>query len=93
MKKFTKSIEICPDNILEALNCPIVKGVRKVANGINNIGGRGDSYTVDTVLLLDVSGFELPFNFTLGSVLALDVCGTWYAFTRKEWNEHKNDEI
>ena len=29
MKKFIKSIEICPDNIWDVLNCPIVDCIHK----------------------------------------------------------------
>ena len=92
MKKFVKSIEICSENILEVLRCLIVEGIRKEISIVYE-EGRATPYATHTELLLDVSGYELPFGFDLGSVLALDVCGTWYAFTRKEWNEHKNDEI
>ena len=28
-----------------------------------------------------------------GSVLALDLCDTWYAFSKAGWEKHKNDEI
>lgn len=92
MKKFVKSIEICPDNIWEALNCPIVKGVRK-ETGFSCEDGRGYPYTVYVSFAFDVSGFDLPFAIGHGDVLALDVCGTWYAFDKEEWNRHKNDEI
>lgn len=92
MKKFVKSIEICPDNIWDVLNCPIVTGIRKETGCIYE-AGRGNPYAVYTELYIDVPGFKLPFGFGFGDVFALDVCGTWYAFTRKEWDEHKNDEI
>ena len=92
MKKFTKSIEICPDNIWEVLNCPIVKGVRKETGFICE-DGRGEPYVFYTTFTFDISGFNFPFVIDNGSVLALDVCGTWYAFTKEEWNKHKNEEI
>ena len=92
MKKFVKSIEICADNIWEVLNCPIVNGIRKEFGHIRE-EGRGEPYSVFFLFVLDVSGFDLPFEIGCGNVLALDVCGTWYAFTREEWNRHKDDEI
>lgn len=92
MKKFKKSIEISTDNILEVLNCPIVEGTHKYTNRLC-IEGRGEPYTTCSVLVVDVAGFGLPFAIDKGCVLALDVCGTWYAFTKKGWNKHKDDEI
>ena len=92
MKKFKKSIEISTNNILEVLNCPIVEGIRKETDR-SYIDGRGELYITRSVLVVDVAGFSLPFAIDRGCVLALDICGTWYAFTRKGWDEHKNDEI
>lgn len=92
MKKFKKSIEISTDNILDVLDCPIVEGIRK-ETGSSYIEGRGEPYTTCSVLVVDVAGFGLPFAIDRGCVLALDICGTWYAFTREGWDEHKNDEI
>ena len=92
MKKFKKSIEISTDNILEVLDCPIVEVIRKCKDGFC-IEGRGELYITRSVLVVDVSGFGLAFAIDIGCVLALDVCGTWYAFTKEEWDKHKNDEI
>ena len=92
MKKFKKSIEISTDNILEVLDCPIVEGIHKCKDGLC-IEGRGEPYFKRTVLVLDVNGFGLPFAIDRGCVLALDICDTWYAFTREGWDRHKNDEI
>lgn len=92
MKKFKKSIEISTDNILEVLDCPIVSGIRKI-NKSAYIEGRGEPYTTCSVLVIDVAGFGLPFAIDRGCVLALDICDTWYAFTREGWDRHKNDEI
>lgn len=92
MKKFKKSIEICTDNILEVLNCPIVEGIRKVTDRLC-VEGRGEPYTMRSVLVVDVAGFGLPFAIDRGCVLAIDICDTWYAFTKEEWDKHKNDEI
>ena len=92
MKKFKKSIDISTDNILEVLDCPIVEGIHKCKDGLY-IEGRGEPYSVLSVLVLDVAGFGLPFAIDRGCVLALDICDTWYAFTREGWDRHKNDEI
>ena len=92
MKKFKKSIEISTDNILDVLDCPIVEGIRKETDS-SYIEGRGEPYTTCSVLVVDVTGFGLHFAIDRGCVLALDICGTWYAFTREGWDEHKNDEI
>lgn len=93
MKKFKKTIEISFENLAEVLKCPIVEGIRK--ENLNNYRqeGRGNCYITDYALLLDVCNFDLPFGLSFGGVLALDICGTWYAFTKKEWDKHKNDEI
>ena len=90
MKKFKKSIEISTDNILEVLDCPIVEGMHKETDR-SYIEGRGEPYSVLSVLVVDVAGFDLPFAIDRGCVLALDVCGTWYAFTIEVWVRYKND--
>ena len=92
MKKFKKSIEISTDNILEVLDCPIVEGIHKETDRLC-IEGRGEPYTTRSALVVDVAGFGLPFAIDRGCVLALDICDTWYAFTREGWDRHKNDEI
>ena len=92
MKKFKKTIEISFENLAEVLKCPIVEGIRKI-NDSAYIEGRGEPYFTWTLAVLDVNGFDLPFAIDDNSVLALDICDTWYAFTKKQWNEHKNDEI
>ena len=92
MKKFIKSIEISTNNILEVLNCPIVECIRKESDR-SYIEGRGEPYTTFSVFVVDIAGFDLPFTIDRGCVLALDICGTWYAFRKEEWDEHKNDEI
>lgn len=55
--------------------------------------GRGDPYFISSTAVLDVNGFNLPFAIDDNNVLAVDVCDNWYAFTKKQWEEHKNDEI
>ena len=92
MKKFKKSIEISTDNILEVLDCPIVEGIHKETDGLC-VEGRGELYITRSMLVVDVAGFGLPFAIDRGCVLALDICDTWYAFTKKQWENHKNDEI
>ena len=94
MKKFKKSIEISPDNIWEVLNCPIVKGIQKETTPINSEGDE-KPYATHFMFLLETCGCGLYFgnDYNQGNVLALDVCGTWYAFTKEEWDKHKNDEI
>ena len=92
MKKFKKSIEISYENIKDVLQVPIVEGIRKI-NESAYIEGRGEPYFTWTVLVLDVNGFGLPFDIDRGCVLALDICGTWHAFTKDEWDRYKNDEI
>ena len=66
--------------------------IRKI-NESAYIEGRGEPYFTWTVVVLDVNGFDLPFAIDDNSVLALDICDTWYAFTKKQWENHKNDEI
>lgn len=92
MKKFKSSMEISTDNILEVLDCTIVDGIRKETDRLC-IEGRGEPYTTRSALVVDVAGFDLPFAIDKGCVLALDICDTWYAFTREGWDRHKNDEI
>ena len=38
-------------------------------------------------------GFDSDFCIDQGYILALDICDTWYAFSRHGWEKHKNDEI
>lgn len=92
MKKFIKSIEISTDNILDVLDCPIVDCIHKERSMIH-VEGRVDPYALLSALVVDVAGFDLPFAIDKGCVLALDICDTWYAFTREGWDRHKNDEI
>ena len=91
MKKFIKSIEICPDNIWDVLNCPIVDCIHKEKSMIH-VEGRGEPYSVLSSLVVDVTGFG-PFTINNGNIIALDICGTWHAFTKEEWDRYKNDEI
>ena len=92
MKKFKKSIEISYENIKDVLQVPIVVGMHKINDGAY-IEGRSEPYFTWTIAVLDVNGFDKPFAIDGKSVLALDICDTWYAFTKKQWENHKNDEI
>lgn len=91
MKKFKSSIEISMENVRDVLNCPIVGGIQKETSSVY-IEGRGTK-PYFTKLVVDITGFDFPFTINRGCVLALDICGTWYAFTKEEWDKHKNDEI
>ena len=78
MKKFKKSIEISTENISDVLQVPIVTNIYKNKNFKNPcIDGRSVPY--DTI--------------TMMYVLALDICDTWYVFSKAGWEKHKNDEI
>lgn len=92
MKKFKKSIEISYENIKDVLHVPIVEGIHKVNNDFY-VEGYGKPYFTSSVAVLDVIGFDLPFAIGSGCVLAVDVCDNWYAFTKKQWEKHKDDEI
>lgn len=91
MKKFKKSIDISTDNILEVLDCPIVEDIRKETDRLY-IEWREEPYAVLSALVVDVTGFG-TFTINHGNVLALDICGIWYAFTKYEWDRYKNYEI
>lgn len=92
MKKFKKSIDISYENIKDVLQVPIVEGIHKVSSD-EYMEGRGDPYFISSTAVLDVNGFNLPFAIDDNNVLAVDLCDNWYAFTKKQWEEHKNDEI
>ena len=92
MKKYKKSIEISYANIEEVLNVPIVDGIEKRQYG-NHVEGYSYAYFTWSVNMLNVQGYELPFGIGDGSVLALDVCDNWHAFSKEQWKNHKDDEI
>lgn len=92
MKKFKKSIDVNYENIKDVLQVPIVEGIHKVSSDVY-VEGRGDPYFISSTVVLDVNGFNFPFAIDGNNVLAVDICDTWYAFTKKQWDEHKNDEI
>lgn len=92
MKKFKKSIDISYENIKDVLQVPIVEGIHKVSSDVY-MEGYGEPYFISSTAVLDVNGFDLPFAIDDNNVLAVDVCDNWYAFTKKQWEKHKNDEI
>lgn len=92
MKKYKKTIEIKYENIKEVLEVPIVEGIHKEYSD-EYIEGYGKPYVLESVSVLDILGFDLPFAFGYGDVLALDVCDNWHAFTKKQWEKHKEDEV
>lgn len=92
MKKYKKLIEITYANIEEVLKVPIVEGIHKETSGIYR-EGYGEPYYTCTCAVLDVHGFDKPFGIDYGSVLALDLCDNWYAFSKEQWENHKEDEI
>lgn len=49
----------------------------------------------DTIALMyvHIEGFDSDFCIDQGNILALDICDTWYAFSRRGWDKHKNDEV
>lgn len=94
MKKFKKSIEISTENISDVLQVPIVTSVYKTKYFKNPfIDGRGEPYNVTVVTHVHIEGFKSDSTIDQGDVLALDICGTWYVFSKEGWEKHKNDEI
>ena len=85
MKKFKKSIEISTENISDVLQVPIVTSVYKTKFFKNPfIEGRSNPYDALAVMYVHVEGIK---------ILALDICDTWYAFSKAGWEKHKNDEV
>lgn len=76
-------MQISYENIKDVLHVPIVEGIHKVNNDYY-VEGLGAPYFTSSVAVLDVIGFDLPFAIGDGSVLAVDVCDSWYAFTKKQ---------
>ena len=94
MKKFKKSIEISTENISDVLQVPIVTSVYKYKFFKNPlIDGRSNPYDAMATMYVHVEGIKEDFLIDDGSVLVLDICDTWYAFSKAGWEKHKNDEI
>ena len=94
MKKFKKSIEITTENISDVLQVPIVTSVYKRKFFKNPfIEGRSNTYDALVVMYVQVEGIKSDLCINQGDVLALDICDTWYAFSKEGWEKHKNDEV
>lgn len=94
MKKFKKSIEISTENISDVLQVPIVTSLYKTKNYKNPcLEGRSVPYDTIAMMYVRIEGFDSDFCIDQGDILALDICDTWYAFSRHGWDEHKNDEV
>ena len=94
MKKFKKSIEISTENIPDVLQVPIVTSVYKTKYFKNPFTeGRGEPYDVMVVTHVHIEGFNSDLCIDQGDVLALDICDTWYTFSKEGWEKHKNDEV
>ena len=94
MKKFKKSIEISTENISDVLQVPIVTSVYKTKlYKYPFIEGRSNPYDVLVVMYVHVEGIKSDLCINQGDVLALDICDTWYVFSKEGWEKHKNDEV
>lgn len=90
MKKFKKSIEISTENISDVLQVPIVTSVYKTKFFKNPfIEGRSNPYDALAVMYVHVEGIKSDLCINQGDVLALDICDTWYAFSKAGWEKHK----
>lgn len=93
MKKFKKSIDVNYENIKDVLQVPIVEGIYKVGNDAYT-EGYGRPYFVSSTVVIGITGFNhRSFTMDNSCVLAVDVCDNWCAFTKEEWEKHKDDEI
>ena len=94
MKKFKKSIEISTENISDIIQVPIVNSIYKTKFFKNPfIEGRSNPYESLVVMKAHIEGIESDLYLDQGNVLALDICDTWYAFSKEGWEKHKNDEV
>lgn len=94
MKKFKNAIEISTKNISDILQVSIVTSLYKTKNLKNPcLEGRSVPYDTIAVMYVHIEGFDSDFCIDQGYILALDICDTWYAFSRNGWEEHKNDEV
>ena len=94
MKKFKKSIEISTENISDVLQVPIVTSLYKTKNFKNPcLEGRSVPYDTIALMYVHIEGFDSDFCINQGNMLALDICDTWYAFSKAGWEKHKNDEV
>ena len=94
MKKLKKSIEISTKNISDVLQVPIVTSLYKTKNFKNPcLEGRSVPYDTIALMYVHIEGFDSDFCINQGNMLALDICDTWYAFSKAGWEKHKNDEV
>ena len=94
MKKFKKSIEISTENISDVLQVPIVTSVYKTKLFKNPfVEGRSIPYDALAAMYVHVEGIKSDLCINQGDVLALDICDTWYTFSKAGWEKHKNDEV
>ena len=94
MKKFKKSIEISTKNISDVLQVPIVTSLYKTKNFKSPcLEGRSVPYDTIALMYVHIEGFDSDFCIDQGYILALDICDTWYAFSKAWWEKHKNDEV
>ena len=91
MKKFKKSIEISTKNISDVLQVPIVTSLYKTK--FFKKEGRSNPYDTIALMYVHIEGFDSDFCINQGNMLALDICDTWYAFSKAGWEKHKNDEV
>lgn len=101
MKKFKKSIEISRENIWDVLKCPAVESIEKKIEKYADASCKQVEMDIISIKLaqdVKLCFTNIPFRNDnprayMYDVLALDICDTWYAFTKHGWEEHKNDEI
>lgn len=90
MKKFKKSIEISTKNISDVLQVPIVTSLYKTKNFKNPcFEGRSVPYDTIALMYVHIEGFDSDFCINQGYILALDICDTWYAFSKAGWENIK----
>ena len=94
MKKFKKSIEISTENISDVLQVPIVTSVYKTKLYKYPLTeGRSNPYDALSVMYVHIECIKSDLCIDQGDVLALDICDTWYTFSKAGWEKHKNDEV
>lgn len=73
---------------------PIVTSVYKTKLFKNPFTeGRSNPYDALAVMYVRVEGIKSDLCINQGDVLALDICDTWYTFSKEGWEKHKNDEV
>lgn len=73
---------------------PIVTSLYKTKNFKNPcLEGRSVPYDTIALMYVHIEGFDSDFCINQGYILVLDICDTWYAFSKAGWEKHKNDEV